>query len=148
MANGRNPGGRDKAIVIPAHTTIAFSVCELFVGLDGRLGKKDDWLELLGRAWPAGANGSRERRAAAAMLEEVRRTGMFAAVLFFFCQISVSLRRLRGGSSASRSGSSWAASSVTCPWVVFAVSCLESSLGTRSEAVRQQTGSFLNLCCF
>lgn len=38
--NGRNPRGRDKAIVIPAHTTIAFSVCELFVCLDGRLGKK------------------------------------------------------------------------------------------------------------
>uniref|UniRef100_A0A3Q3IBG6 Gasdermin pore forming domain-containing protein n=1 Tax=Monopterus albus TaxID=43700 RepID=A0A3Q3IBG6_MONAL len=33
----RNPKGRDKAIVIPAHTTIAFSVCELFVRLDGRL---------------------------------------------------------------------------------------------------------------
>uniref|UniRef100_H2U9V8 Pejvakin n=1 Tax=Takifugu rubripes TaxID=31033 RepID=H2U9V8_TAKRU len=35
--NGRNPRGRDKAIVIPAHTTIAFSVCELFICLDGRL---------------------------------------------------------------------------------------------------------------
>ncbi|KAL4635657.1 pejvakin [Arapaima gigas] len=33
----RNPKGRDKAIVIPAHTTIAFSVFELFVRLDGRL---------------------------------------------------------------------------------------------------------------
>ncbi|XP_063323829.1 pejvakin isoform X2 [Pelmatolapia mariae] len=33
----RNPKGRDKAIVIPAHTTIAFSICELFVRLDGRL---------------------------------------------------------------------------------------------------------------
>ncbi|XP_061128640.1 pejvakin isoform X2 [Syngnathus typhle] len=35
--DGRNPRGRDKAIVIPAHTTIAFSICELFVRLDGRL---------------------------------------------------------------------------------------------------------------
>ncbi|XP_036400611.1 pejvakin isoform X2 [Megalops cyprinoides] len=35
--DGRNPKGRDKAIVIPAHTTIAFSIFELFVGLDGRL---------------------------------------------------------------------------------------------------------------
>lgn len=39
--DGRNPKGRDKAIVIPAHTTIAFSICELFVRLDGRLGKTD-----------------------------------------------------------------------------------------------------------
>lgn len=38
--DGRNPKGRDKAIVIPAHTTIAFSICELFVRLDGRLGRK------------------------------------------------------------------------------------------------------------
>lgn len=37
--DGRNPKGRDKAIVIPAHTTIAFSVLELYVRLDGRLGK-------------------------------------------------------------------------------------------------------------
>ncbi|XP_076008645.1 pejvakin [Genypterus blacodes] len=35
--DGRNPKGRDKAIVIPAHTTIAFSICELFFRLDGRL---------------------------------------------------------------------------------------------------------------
>ncbi|XP_037392230.1 pejvakin [Pygocentrus nattereri] len=35
--DGRNPKGRDKAIVIPAHTTIAFSVFELYVRLDGRL---------------------------------------------------------------------------------------------------------------
>ncbi|XP_030610811.1 pejvakin isoform X2 [Archocentrus centrarchus] len=35
--DGRNPKGQDKAIVIPAHTTIAFSICELFVRLDGRL---------------------------------------------------------------------------------------------------------------
>ncbi|KAG8004686.1 Pejvakin [Nibea albiflora] len=35
--DGRNPNGRDKAIVIPAHTTIAFSTCELFFQLDGRL---------------------------------------------------------------------------------------------------------------
>ncbi|XP_034410752.1 LOW QUALITY PROTEIN: pejvakin [Cyclopterus lumpus] len=35
--DSRNPKGRDKAIVIPAHTTIAFSICQLFVRLDGRL---------------------------------------------------------------------------------------------------------------
>ncbi|KAI7807518.1 pejvakin [Triplophysa rosa] len=35
--DGRNPKGRDKAIVIPAHTTIAYSVFELYVRLDGRL---------------------------------------------------------------------------------------------------------------
>ncbi|XP_040888606.1 pejvakin [Toxotes jaculatrix] len=35
--DGRNPKGRDKAIVIPAHTTIAFSICELFIRMDGRL---------------------------------------------------------------------------------------------------------------
>ncbi|XP_059415440.1 pejvakin-like isoform X2 [Carassius carassius] len=35
--DGRNPKGRDKAIVIPAHTTIAFSLLELYVRLDGRL---------------------------------------------------------------------------------------------------------------
>ncbi|XP_072538987.1 pejvakin isoform X2 [Salminus brasiliensis] len=35
--DGRNPKGRDKAIVIPAHTTIAFSIFELYVRLDGRL---------------------------------------------------------------------------------------------------------------
>ncbi|XP_030639172.1 pejvakin isoform X2 [Chanos chanos] len=35
--DGRNPRGRDKAIVIPAHTTIAFSIFELYVRLDGRL---------------------------------------------------------------------------------------------------------------
>ncbi|KAI2525969.1 pejvakin, partial [Homo sapiens] len=29
------PKGRDKAIVFPAHTTIAFSVFELFIYLDG-----------------------------------------------------------------------------------------------------------------
>lgn len=38
--DGRNPKGRDKAIVIPAHTTIAFGICELFVRLDGRLGRR------------------------------------------------------------------------------------------------------------
>ncbi|XP_046714450.1 pejvakin isoform X2 [Silurus meridionalis] len=32
-----NPKGRDKAIVIPAHTTIAFSIFDLYVRLDGRL---------------------------------------------------------------------------------------------------------------
>uniref|UniRef100_A0A8D2B276 Pejvakin n=1 Tax=Sciurus vulgaris TaxID=55149 RepID=A0A8D2B276_SCIVU len=31
----QNPKGRDKAIVFPAHTTIAFSVFELFIYLDG-----------------------------------------------------------------------------------------------------------------
>ncbi|KAM6177647.1 pejvakin [Rhynchocyon petersi] len=31
----QNPRGRDKAIVFPAHTTIAFSVFELFIYLDG-----------------------------------------------------------------------------------------------------------------
>ncbi|XP_051987042.1 pejvakin-like [Xyrauchen texanus] len=35
--DGQNPKGRDKAIVIPAHTTIAFSVFELYVRLDGCL---------------------------------------------------------------------------------------------------------------
>ncbi|XP_042192397.1 pejvakin isoform X2 [Callorhinchus milii] len=33
--DGRNHKGRDKAIVIPAHTTIAFSVFELYIRLDG-----------------------------------------------------------------------------------------------------------------
>lgn len=37
--DGRIPKGRDKAIIIPAHTTIAFSICELFFRLDGRLGE-------------------------------------------------------------------------------------------------------------
>ncbi|XP_060723197.1 pejvakin isoform X2 [Tachysurus vachellii] len=32
-----NPKGRDKSIVIPAHTTIAFSIFDLYVRLDGRL---------------------------------------------------------------------------------------------------------------
>lgn len=36
--DGRNYRGQDKSIVIPAHTTIAFSICELFIRLDGRLG--------------------------------------------------------------------------------------------------------------
>lgn len=35
----QNPKGRDKAIVFPAHTTIAFSVFELFIYLDGAFGK-------------------------------------------------------------------------------------------------------------
>ncbi|XP_066519267.1 pejvakin isoform X2 [Hoplias malabaricus] len=35
--DGRNPKGRDKSIVIPAHTTIAYTVFELYVRLDGRL---------------------------------------------------------------------------------------------------------------
>ncbi|XP_064419727.1 pejvakin [Latimeria chalumnae] len=33
--DGRNHKGRDKAIVIPAHTTIAFSLFEVYVHLDG-----------------------------------------------------------------------------------------------------------------
>ncbi|XP_029941737.1 pejvakin isoform X2 [Salarias fasciatus] len=37
MDDGRSGGGRDKAVVIPAHTTIAFSVCPLYVRLDGTL---------------------------------------------------------------------------------------------------------------
>lgn len=37
-----NPKGRDKSIVIPAHTTIAFSIFDLYVRLDGRLGKVMD----------------------------------------------------------------------------------------------------------
>ncbi|XP_029112535.1 pejvakin isoform X1 [Scleropages formosus] len=40
LDDDRNPKGRDKAIVIPAHTTIAFSVFELFVRLDGRLDER------------------------------------------------------------------------------------------------------------
>ncbi|KAK3557027.1 hypothetical protein QTP70_022918 [Hemibagrus guttatus] len=32
-----NPKGRDKSIVIPAHTTIAFSIFDIYVRLDGRL---------------------------------------------------------------------------------------------------------------
>lgn len=35
----QNPRGRDKAIVFPAHTTIAFSVFELFIYLDGVFGE-------------------------------------------------------------------------------------------------------------
>ncbi|XP_043931207.1 pejvakin [Protopterus annectens] len=35
--DGRNHKGRDKAIIIPAHTTIAFSVFEIYVRLDSRL---------------------------------------------------------------------------------------------------------------
>ena len=35
----QNPKGRDKAIVFPAHTTIAFSVFELFIYLDGAFGE-------------------------------------------------------------------------------------------------------------
>lgn len=46
MDPGRSSGGRDKAIVIPAHTTIAFSVCELFIGLDGRVGEDADARQL------------------------------------------------------------------------------------------------------
>ncbi|XP_054590332.1 pejvakin isoform X3 [Nothobranchius furzeri] len=38
--DGRNPKGRDKAIVIPAHTTIAYGICELFIRLDGRLDER------------------------------------------------------------------------------------------------------------
>ncbi|OWK59472.1 Pejvakin [Lonchura striata] len=35
----QNYKGRDKAIVFPAHTTIAFSVFELYIHLDGNFGK-------------------------------------------------------------------------------------------------------------
>lgn len=35
----QNSRGRDKAIVFPAHTTIAFSVFELFIYLDGAFGE-------------------------------------------------------------------------------------------------------------
>ena len=35
----QNPKGREKAIVFPAHTTIAFSVFELFIYLDGAFGE-------------------------------------------------------------------------------------------------------------
>ncbi|XP_042192398.1 pejvakin isoform X3 [Callorhinchus milii] len=38
--DGRNHKGRDKAIVIPAHTTIAFSVFELYIRLDGHFDGK------------------------------------------------------------------------------------------------------------
>ncbi|KAM4698339.1 pejvakin isoform 3-T3 [Rhinophrynus dorsalis] len=36
----QNFKGRDKAIVFPAHTTIAFSVFELYIHLDGHFGKR------------------------------------------------------------------------------------------------------------
>ncbi|KAM6200178.1 pejvakin isoform 2-T2 [Sarcoramphus papa] len=36
----QNYKGRDKAIVFPAHTTIAFSVFELYIHLDGNFGKR------------------------------------------------------------------------------------------------------------
>ncbi|XP_051842089.1 pejvakin isoform X2 [Antechinus flavipes] len=36
----QNPKGRDKAIVFPAHTTIAFSVFELFIYLDGAFDRR------------------------------------------------------------------------------------------------------------
>lgn len=55
------------------------------------------------------------------------------------CQIFVWVRSPRGGSNASRSGSSSAVSSVTFRWVDFAVSCLESSMEIHSEAVRHQS---------
>ncbi|XP_038606935.1 pejvakin isoform X1 [Tachyglossus aculeatus] len=35
IIDDQNPKGRDKAIVFPAHTTIAFSVFELYIRLDG-----------------------------------------------------------------------------------------------------------------
>ncbi|XP_038646318.1 pejvakin isoform X2 [Scyliorhinus canicula] len=38
--DGRNHKGCDKAIVIPAHTTIAFSVFELYIHLDGHFDEK------------------------------------------------------------------------------------------------------------
>ena len=40
-----NTKGRDKAIVFPAHTTIAFSVFELFIYLDGAFGKRMTYMK-------------------------------------------------------------------------------------------------------
>lgn len=57
--DGRNPRGRDKAIVIPAHTTIAFSVCQLFVRLDGRLGRKAESVPQLIHTTDAASHGCR-----------------------------------------------------------------------------------------
>ncbi|CAB1434650.1 unnamed protein product [Pleuronectes platessa] len=85
--DGRNPRGRDKAIVIPAHTTIAFSICQLFVRLDGRL--EPMTLALLA---PHSDHLSSQ------------------AMIF------ASLRSLRADSSGSRSGSSSEATSVTSLW--------------------------------
>lgn len=39
----QNTRGRDKAIVFPAHTTIAYSVFELFIYLDGAFGEWFAW---------------------------------------------------------------------------------------------------------
>ncbi|KAM3916428.1 pejvakin isoform 2-T2 [Leptodactylus fuscus] len=36
----KNHKGRDKAIVFPAHTTIAFSIFDLYIHLDGHFGKR------------------------------------------------------------------------------------------------------------
>ncbi|XP_069077470.1 pejvakin isoform X2 [Pleurodeles waltl] len=40
IIDDKNHKGRDKAIVFPAHTTIAFSVFALFIHLDGHFGKR------------------------------------------------------------------------------------------------------------
>ncbi|KAM4626156.1 pejvakin isoform 3-T3 [Discoglossus pictus] len=40
IIDDQNHKGRDKAIVFPAHTTIAFSVFDLYIHLDGHFGKR------------------------------------------------------------------------------------------------------------
>lgn len=67
---------------------------------------------------------------------------LWSSLFFVLCQIFVWLRSPRGGSNASRSGSSSAVSSVTFRWVDSAASCLESSMEIHSEAVRQQPDCF------
>lgn len=43
IIDDHNYKGRDKAIVFPAHTTIAFSVFELYIHLDGNFGKSSPY---------------------------------------------------------------------------------------------------------
>lgn len=45
----QNPRGRDKAIVFPAHTTIAYSVFELFIYLDGVFGEWPVWIDYVSK---------------------------------------------------------------------------------------------------
>ncbi|XP_063788343.1 pejvakin isoform X2 [Pseudophryne corroboree] len=40
IIDDQNHKGRDKAIVFPAHTTIAFSIFDLYIHLDGHFGKR------------------------------------------------------------------------------------------------------------
>ncbi|KAM9304871.1 pejvakin isoform 3-T3 [Gastrophryne carolinensis] len=40
LIDDKNHKGRDKAIVFPAHTTIAFSIFDLYIHLDGHFGKR------------------------------------------------------------------------------------------------------------